>query len=153
MIVRTRYPRATSEEEVSEGLVTPEEVVRQLWDAINARDYARLADAIADRCMWSSIGSGRTFQGPAAVVDGLRRFHDAFPDGRAQIIKLLAVEDTVVIEWRVTGTNIGSYEGHKPTLRKLDRRGCSVAEVRGEKIVAYRDYFDRLTLREQLGLS
>jgi limonene-1,2-epoxide hydrolase len=30
---------------------------------------------------------------------------------------------------------------------------CSAAEVRSEKIVAYRDCFDRLTLGEQLGLG
>jgi ketosteroid isomerase-like protein len=130
-----------------------EQVVRQLWDSINERDYARLAGAIAERCEWVSIGAGTKHRGPSAMVAGLRSFADAFPDGRAEILNLVAVDSTVVVEWRVSGTNTGPLNGDGPTGRKLDRRGCSVAEVRGGKIVGYRDYFDRATMTEQLGLG
>jgi ketosteroid isomerase-like protein len=130
----------------------PEAVVRQLWESINTRDYPRLAGAIAETCEWTSVASGATYRGPVAMVNGLRRFVEGFPDLRGEILNLIAVGETVVVEWRVTGTNVGPLDEREPTLRKLNRRGCSVAEVRGGKIVSYRDYFDRLTLAEQLGL-
>ncbi len=131
-------------------MVDPESVVRQLWDAISERDYARLAGAIAERCEWMSMPLGRTVHGPEAVVRGLRRFADAFPDGRGEILELHADGATVIVEWRMSGTNTGELEGNPPTGRPFMRRGCSVAVVRGGKIVAYRDYFDRQTLTEQL---
>jgi steroid delta-isomerase-like uncharacterized protein len=128
----------------------PEQVVRQLWDAINARDYARLAGAIAERCTWVSMPSEHTFRGPQAMIDGLRAFHEAFPDGKGEIVDLHVNGPVVVVEWRMSGTNTGPSNGVAPTGRAFSRRGCSVAEVRGGKIVAYRDYFDRQTLTDQL---
>jgi steroid delta-isomerase-like uncharacterized protein len=130
----------------------PAAVVRGLWDAINDRDYTRVADSIAAKCSWVSIGSGRTVVGPEAMVLGLLKFAEAFPDGRGEILNLIVSGETVVVEWVVRGTNAGPYDGRPPTGRKFARRGCSVAEVRGGKIVGYRDYFDRQTLTEQLGL-
>jgi ketosteroid isomerase-like protein len=123
-------------------VLAPEAVVRQLWDAINARDYARLAGAIAERCEWVSIPAERAYRGPQAMIDGLRAFHDGFPDGRGEILELHASGDVVAVEWRMTGTSTAGAS--------FARRGCSVAVVRGGKIVEYRDYFDRQTLTEQL---
>jgi predicted ester cyclase len=87
------------------------------------------------------------------MVLGLLKFADAFPDGRGEILNLVACGETVVVEWLVHGTHAGRYEDQPPTGRRFERRGCSVAEVRDGKIVGYRDYFDRLTLTEQLGLA
>ena len=126
--------------------MTPEVVVRQLWDAINDRDYARVAGAIAERCEWVSVPAEQTFVGPEAMVRGVRAFADEFPDGRAEIEQLHAVGEIVVIEWRTTGTRAADGAS-------FSRRGCSVAEVRGGKIAAYRDYFDRQTLSDQLGVN
>ena len=132
-------------------MLDPESVVRQLWDAINARDYARLAGAIAEGCEWVSMPSERIYIGPTAMVDGRRTFHEAFPDGHGEIIDLHLTGDVVVVEWRMTGTNTGPLNGNPATGRPFARRGCSVATVRGGKIVAYHDYFDRLAQIEQLG--
>jgi ketosteroid isomerase-like protein len=127
-------------------MLEPETVVRQLWDAINARDYAHLAGAIAERCEWMSMPLERTYIGPEAMVNGLRSFHAEFPDGKGEILELYVEGDVVIVEWRMGGTQA-------ETKRSFSRRGCSVAQVRGGKIVSYRDYFDRLSQREQLGLN
>ena len=58
----------------------------------------------------------------------------------------IAPGDVVVIEWRTSGTRAADGV-------TFSRRGCAVAEVRGGKIAAYRDYFDRQTLTEQLSPS
>lgn len=123
----------------------PESVVRQMWDAINERDLPRVAGAIAENCSWTSIAAERTFNGPQAMIDGVRAFHETFPDGHTEIERLHAVGNVVVIEWRTYGTRSDG--------RSFTRRGCSVAEVRGGKIAAYRDYYDRQTMTEQLADS
>ncbi len=124
-------------------MLEPEAVVRLMWAALNDRDYGTLAGSISEDCDWLSIPAGQHYRGPRAMTDGLRRFDDDFPDGRGEILRLVAEGDLVVVEWRMRGT-------HRETGRSFSRRGCSVAEVRGGKIVAYRDYFDRQSLAEQL---
>src|SRR3954447_13255818 len=86
----------------------------------------------------------RTYIGPEAMVNGLRSFHAEFPDGKGEILELYVDGDVVIVEWRMGGTQA-------ETKTSFSRRGCSVAQVRGGKIVSYRDYFDRLSQREQLG--
>ena len=124
-------------------MLDPESVMRQLWDAINERDYARVAGAIAERCEWKSMPTERAYVGPQAMVDGVRAFHEQFPDGATEIERLHQDGDVVVVEWRTSGTDADG--------RSFARRGCSVATVRGGKIAAYRDYFDRQSLADQLG--
>ena len=123
--------------------MTPEDVVRRMWDAINARDLPSVAGAIAERCEWVSVPTEQTYVGPEAMVRGVQAFHASFPDGRTEIERLHVCGDVVVIEWRTSGTRADDGTS-------FSRRGCSVAEVRGGKIAAYRDYFDRQSLTDRL---
>ena len=65
--------------------LSPEGIVRGMFAALNSRDYARAAGAVAEHCEWNSLGSGAVFQGPWAMIDGLREFVAAFPDWRADL--------------------------------------------------------------------
>jgi len=91
--------------------------------------------------------------GPAAIVAGLREFVTAFPDWRVTLERLSASGNVVVVEWSTSGTFERPFRSHPPNGKRFVRRGCAVAEVEGGRIVRYRDYYDRLTLLEQLGLA
>ena len=132
--------------------LTPEGAVRGMFEALNARDYARAAGAIAEHCEWMSVPTGNVFRGPAAIVAGLREFVAAFPDWRADIERMTSAGEVVVVEWESSGTFQGEFRGRAPNGRRFERRGCSVADVRGGKIVRYRDYYDRAALLQPLGL-
>jgi steroid delta-isomerase-like uncharacterized protein len=133
-------------------LLSPESIVRGMFAALNARDYARAAGAIAEHCEWWSMPAESLHRGPGAIVAGLREFTSAFPDWRADVDRLTTAGDIVVVEWISTGTFENAFRGRPPNGRAFKRRGCSVAEVRQAKIVHYRDYFDRAALFQQLGL-
>jgi steroid delta-isomerase-like uncharacterized protein len=133
--------------------LSPEGVVRGLFDALNVRDFERAAGAVAERCEWESVAAETIHHGSKPIVDGLRRFVEAFPDWRAEIVTLTAVDHIVVVEWDSHGTFTGPFRGEEPNGRVFRRRGCAVAEVAGGKIVRYRDYYDRATLLEQLDLG
>ena len=107
---------------------------------------------VDDRCEWTSIPSGGRERGPAPVLKGLLDFVEAFPDIRFEVLALHAAANTVVVEWRTTGTHLGRFRGLEPSRRRLSRRGCAVVEVDGGSIVRVRDYYDRQTLNEQLRL-
>ena len=130
----------------------PEAIVEGMFDALNARDYAKAAGAIAEHCEWQSVANESVHRGPGAIVAGLREFVAAFPDWRADVKNVIVAGDQVVIEWDSSGTFQNTFRGRKPNGKRFRRRGCSVAEVEGGKIVRYRDYYDRATLLQQLDL-
>lgn len=130
----------------------PETVVEGMFDALNIRDYARAAGAIAEHCEWRSVANESVHRGPGAIVAGLREFVAAFPDWRADVKNVIAAGDMVVIEWDSSGTFQNTFRGRPANGKRFRRCGCSVAEVEGGKIVRYRDYYDRATLLQQLDL-
>lgn len=132
--------------------MTPESVVRGLFDALNARDFERAAGAVAETCEWQSVAAETVRHGSAPIVEGLREAVAAFPDWHVEIAGLVEAGETVVVEWVATGTFEHPYRDEQPNGRRFRRRGCAVAEVRGGKIVRYRDYYDRATLLRQLEL-
>ena len=135
-----------------EDRLSPQAVVENYFDALNVRDYARAAGAIAEHCRWESVATERVHDGPAPIVAGLREFVTSFPDWHAHVESITSSGNRVVVEWLVTGTFTRSFRGRAPNNKRLRRRGCAVAEVEGGKIVRYRDYYDRLTLHQQLDL-
>ena len=76
-----------------------------------------------------------------------------FPDAILETVALHAITaDLAVWRWVLRGTNTGSYHGLPPTGRSLNLSGCEVIEVRQGLVQRVEGYFDRLSLREQLGL-
>ena len=132
---------------------TNEEIVRAYFDALNERDYEGVAAAFSDDCEFVSVASGVRFRGTGSMLHGLREFADAFPDWTVEVTNVVASGPHVATEWKTTGTHEGMFRGESPTGIRFRRDGCSVAEVEGGRIVRYRDYYDRATLLEQLGLT
>ena len=132
--------------------LTPEGLVRTFYEALNARDYARAAGPIAETCEWVSMPTEKAHRGPTAVVAGLREFSSSFPDWHVDVERVVTAGNTVIVEWRTTGTFEMPFRGRAPNGRTFSRRGCAVAEVDRGQIVRYRDYFDRASLFAQLDL-
>jgi steroid delta-isomerase-like uncharacterized protein len=132
--------------------LSPEGIVRGMFAALNSRDFARAAGAVAEHCEWHSLGSGTVFQGPWAMIDGLREFAAAFPDWRADLDRVTTADSLVIVEWTTTGTFQHAFRGRLPNGKRFERHGCSAAEIEGGKIVRYRDYYDRATLLQQIDL-
>ncbi len=132
---------------------TSEDVVRAYFDALNDRDYEKVAALFAEDCEFVSVASGARFTGTDSMLHGLREFSEAFPDWAVEVANVVASGRYVATEWKTSGTQQGMFRGESPTGIRFRRDGCSVAEVEGERIVRYRDYYDRATLLEQLGLT
>jgi steroid delta-isomerase-like uncharacterized protein len=128
-------------------------LVRRLIEAFNAGDGDLLKEIIAEGCAVVAVGSGERMRGPAELVAGLDRLHEAFPDFRLTATNVLACGDSVVVEWVDEGTNTGPFRGSPPTGRRFTRAGCTVAEIREGRIVSLRDYADPRTVSRQLGLE
>ena len=134
------------------------EVVRRFSQALTDRDWAAFDDLVAEDCEWTDVPSGGIIHGRAELVALCTVITAAFPDFAVESVTLIGQGDLVANEWRGTGTHQAALprpDGgvHEPTGRSFVRTGVGIVEVRVGQIVRYRDYFDRLTMTEQLGFE
>jgi predicted ester cyclase len=137
-------------------------LARSLLDLYNSRqsDPAWLDKgmaAFAADAEGIDVPSGATLRGP----DGHKRlvlfFVENFPDLRVELTNAFATEDQVVLEGTWWWTNPGPLPlpaGAIPsTRRSCELRCCFVFQIRNGKIVSVHNYYDMLTMLEQLGFA
>ena len=120
------------------------DVVRRFGEALTNRDWDGFRELVAEDCEWTDVPSGEVIHGVEALIDLCRTFTAAFPDFRVESVTLIGQGDVVANEWRGQGTHAG-------TGRAFVRTGVGMVEVRDGRIAAYRDYFDRQTMIDQVG--
>jgi len=91
------------------------------------------------------------------LLDQLGRGDGAFSDMELDITPLDVGGDRACVEWRVTMVHTGALSMLggavlEPTGLGVTVYGVTVAEFRGDRICSLRQYWDELTVYEQLGL-
>ena len=91
------------------------------------------------------------------LLDQLGRGDGAFSDIELDVTPLDVGGDRACVEWRVTMLHTGALsmlDGAvlEPTGLGVTVYGVTVAEFRGDRICSLRQYWDELTVYEQLGL-
>lgn len=76
----------------------------------------------------------------------------AFSNRDFQILEIYGSGERVIKRWSFTGTHTGVFSGIKPTGRRITMEGVTIATIRMGKIVAERDYFNDLSLMQDLGV-
>jgi predicted ester cyclase len=106
------------------------------------------------------IGTGQVYDGAEEVQQYYARSRAVFPDQRNEVRSVLCAQNTVVVEFDLLGTHLGSLTGEEPTGRTFrcpmvalfefedESEGHSLAT--GEGIVCERVYFDSETIYGQL---
>ncbi len=117
--------------------------VDQVW---NRRNY----DAAPD--LFAATYTNPFGAGPAARVEPIRRYHEAFPDLRIDIEELIVADDTVVMRATFRGTDTGGYVGRAPTGRAVDEWVVTIMHFEGDKVVREWIGADKLGLFIQLGV-
>jgi hypothetical protein len=87
----------------------------------------------------------------------LARREHAFSDVQLDVAPLDVAGDFACAEWSVTMTHSGRLvladdTVIEPTGVRVTLHGATVAEYRGDLICSLRQYWDELTMAEQLGL-
>lgn len=117
--------------------------VEEVW---NQRHYEAAYDLYAETYV-NGFGTG-----PAARVEPIRRYHEAFPDLHIEIEELIATADTVVLRSTFRGTDTGGYAGRPPTGRVVDEWVVTIMHFDGEKVIREWIGADKLGLFIQLGV-
>jgi steroid delta-isomerase-like uncharacterized protein len=126
--------------------------VEEHFSTLNAHDLDRYVKSFAD----SYVGETDARPDPVRGQEGVRQltamYLKAFPDLRLDIEQIITSGDQVVVRWRATGTHKGDFNGISPTNRRVNARGCTVAEVRDDRVVKSAIYSDQLAVLQQLGV-
>ena len=122
-------------------------------DAFNDGDWNRLKDCLSSDVVYVDAPSKRTLTGAGHFVDEYQNWKSAAPDCRGKVIRSVASGSTVVVEVNWKGTNTGSLAGQPPTGKAWDVDGCQVITLEGGKIKTLHQYYDMLSLLQQLGLA
>ena len=129
-----------------------EEVARSYFDAVTARDPAKMAEH------WHEEGVDElvpvaVLRGPAEVEGYFRELFQALPDLDFRVQSVVADERRAAVEWRATGTFTGgTLLGLEPNGRRVELRGVDLAEIEDKKLVRNTAYYDGAAMARQLGM-
>ena len=128
-------------------------IARESFAAWNAQDVEAFVKRLDTKTIWESD----TFPAPFVGHEGARQFFKlylmAFPDLHLDVEAILpAGESHVVVRWRSSGTHKGPLANIPATGRKGSVHGCTVMEVKNQKIAHAWVYFDNAHLLRQLGV-
>jgi predicted ester cyclase len=117
--------------------------VEEVW---NKRNYEAAQDLYA-ATFTNGFGTG-----PAARVEPIRRYHEAFPDLRIEIEEIIVCDEAVVLRSTFRGTDTGGYVGRPPTGRVVEEWVVTIMHFDGERVVWEWIGADKLGLFIQLGV-
>lgn len=137
---------------MSEQTSEPERIVRDCFDWLNG-----------DSSKVNAISESVDVYGPALPKGEvhtrdeweafIRENRNGFPDIHFSIEELVASDDVVMVELRITGTHEGEFMGIPPTGRSVEIPAADKFVVADGKVQEWRTYFDTQEIPEQLGLT
>lgn len=87
-------------------------------------------------------------------VEGfIQEMRTAFPDMHLTWDEMLSDDDTVMVEWTVTGTHEGEYNGIPPTGNEIEQQGMEKILIADNKVQEAHIYFDTQEMLTQLGVT
>ena len=117
--------------------------VEEVW---NGRNYDAAANLYSETYV-NPFGTG-----PAARVEPIRRYHQAFPDLQLDVDELIVAGDTVVLRATLRGTDTGGLLGRPPTGRAVEDWIVDIMHFDDERVVSEWIGADNLGLFIQLGV-
>lgn len=126
-------------------------VRRFVEDFLNGGDLAVLEELVTPD--YTSHVGGLTAAAPPGPEEWKRRsgaLRTAFPDLHATIEDLLAVDDKVVLRYRVRGTHRGAFWGSAPTGKEVTYTGIMIMRLRDGKLAEEWTEADLLGLTRQI---
>lgn len=132
------------------------EVARRHDAAFNAQDAeGRKATEAAN--IETILPGGMTLRGPEQVLDVVRAFWEALPNGRIATDTEFASGDMVLSEGTLAGSHTGAFRTPQgevpPSGNQVNLRFASVKRIQDGKIVSEHLYFDQLEFLQQIGAT
>jgi steroid delta-isomerase-like uncharacterized protein len=129
---------------------------RGFIEAFNGADWNRLEALLTPDSLYDEVGTGRRAQGGNEIVDLFKGWKRAMPDSQGTVTSAVDGGDTAVLEVTWNGTFTGPWgtpEGDvEPTGKHQTSRACVLLMFEDDAIKESRQYFDSMSLMQQLGM-
>ena len=123
-------------------------LLKQLIEAENSHDIEKLLTLLTDDIVFEDVTL--VTEGKDAFKQGYTAFITAVPDFKIEPKSWVTNNKSFALEMVFTGTQKGDLPSLPATGKSFSIRGCSFGEFENGKIKGRRDYWDLVTLREQL---
>ena len=127
------------------------ELVRQLYRAMDAADYATLETLIASDMVNHDPGLPPLPPGPEGYKQVVSMLHTGFPDGKFEVQDMIAEGDLVVSRWIYNGTHEGEFAGVPATGKKVSVTGTVIQRIENGKSAEHWAIWDVLGMLTQMG--
>ncbi|MDO8611978.1 MAG: ester cyclase [Dehalococcoidia bacterium] len=136
------------------------DLVKLAWEnveAYGADDWTRLKAVLTPDCLYDEVGSQRRLQGAEEMVQAYQGWKQAIPDGKGAIGSTFVNGNKVAQEVTWTGTHNGPLNTPQgaipPSGKSISVPGVQIITFEGDKIVEFRQFFNLLTLLQQIGAA
>jgi len=128
---------------------------KQLVREMNAEVWNRANLDIVDKIFTPDfvmhfLPDGSELRGLDSLRAHILELHTAFPDWSENIIRIVAEQDLVVIQYISTGTNKGSWLGISPTGKRIQVNEVSIFRIEDGRISEQWLLPDLLSMQQQL---
>ncbi len=124
-------------------------------EAFTTGDWERFRQSLAQDVVYEEIGTQRRFEGADEVVAAYQGWKQAGPDGKGTITNAVVSGNTVVLEVTWTATQSGPLQTPGGTIppsgKPWEVRASQVIIVEDDKVKEFRQYFDAMTIMQQIG--
>ena len=132
--------------------MTPAEVAQAAFDAVNRRDPDGVVANNAEDCEDNFVAVG-VFRGKGDIKAFFVETFAAFPDFTMTVDRIVADDETAVVQWQAEGTFTGGpFQGVQPTGKRVEIQGVDVMEVRDGLLRRNTIYYDGAGFARQIGL-
>jgi steroid delta-isomerase-like uncharacterized protein len=129
-------------------------LAKEAVEAFNKEDWGR-AMALLGTGLYNEVGTGRQLRGEAEILPALQGWRKAMPDVKGTVTGAFGSGNKAVLEVTWQGTQTGPMEGPGGTLPPSGKRQTTPAawvfEFEGDKVKESRQYFDMMSLMQQIG--
>ncbi|WP_115576217.1 nuclear transport factor 2 family protein [Xanthomonas campestris] len=134
-----------------------EQLIRELYDAVNSKDLQTIASYGAPESEWLDVPFNFTTYGINAILDPWKSWFGIFPDATCEVRSIIAIDDYVIAQGIGRGTHLGIFNSPagelQPTGRPMQVNFCDVYRLKDGKIARADSYFDFYDVLKQLTAS
>lgn len=118
----------------------------------NTRGFDGLVNILTGEARyWDAMQEGEANE---LLSNAIVATHDAFPDVSFEILSLSpVVQGRCFLEWKMTGTNTGSFFGYDPTGRSIEINGLDSIVFESDRIAEIKSFYESSLFNQQLAIG
>ncbi len=131
-------------------------LIEKHLQALAEGNWERFAETLADEVIYIEHPTLQRNEGMKEMISVIQRWKQAFPDLKASIKEMIALDRKVVVQLEWEGTHQGTLSSPALEVPATQRQGVLAAveifTIKKGKIVEAEHYFDLMTMLLQLGV-